>query len=145
MQLRTITRLSRKRWCTPNRPDRTRRRQDWCCSGIQKLIAAELWIIRDAVWASNRHHSHFGVVHRPPDSTPGRLQECESACPSAPGTGIARYVVPNAPLCTVSRKRAKSPFCEPCQTGLVPGGVGSRKPDLRLLLRQHVLPLATIA
>src|SRR6266851_7260122 len=44
MQLRAIARLSGKRWCTPNRPDRMRRRQDWRCTCIQKLMAAELRI-----------------------------------------------------------------------------------------------------
>jgi hypothetical protein len=44
LQLRTIARLSGKRWRTPNRPDRMRRRQDWRCTCIQKLMAAELSI-----------------------------------------------------------------------------------------------------
>src|SRR5216683_3143021 len=42
MPLRTIARLSGKRWRTPNRPDRMRRRRDWRCTCIQKLMAAEL-------------------------------------------------------------------------------------------------------
>src|SRR6266852_5419801 len=44
MPLRTFARLSGKRWRTPNRPDRMRRRQDWRCTCIQKLMAAELRI-----------------------------------------------------------------------------------------------------
>jgi hypothetical protein len=41
LQLRTIAQLSGKRWRTPNRPDRMRRKQDWRCTCIQKLMAAD--------------------------------------------------------------------------------------------------------
>src|SRR5216684_4951117 len=59
MPLRTIARLSGKRWRTPNRPDRMRRRQDWRCTCIQKLMAAELPTLK-------HHYRSFTVAARRP-------------------------------------------------------------------------------
>src|SRR5260370_36773515 len=40
----TIPRLSETAWPQLNRPDRMRRRQDWHCTSIQKLMASDLGI-----------------------------------------------------------------------------------------------------
>ena len=102
MPLRTIARLSEKRWRTLNRPDRMRRRQDWHCTCIQKLMAAELGI-----------HTKAPLPAKPRPHVPGKgkadygtakkvcrpiLTEYPQSCPTRyePGAG-AEIPVRNEP------------------------------------------------
>src|SRR6266849_9784925 len=102
MPLRTIARLSEKRWRTLNRPDRMRRRQDWHCTCIQELMAAELGI-----------HTKAPLPAKPRPHVPGKgkadygtakkgcrpiLTEYPQSCPTRyePGAG-AEIPVRNEP------------------------------------------------
>src|SRR5229473_3555064 len=112
MPLRTIARLSEKRWRTLNRPDRMRRRQDWHCTCIQKLMAAELGI-----------HTKAPLPAKPRPHVPGKgkadygtakkgcrpiLTEYPQSCPTRnePGRGLSevRPVLVDSDLSEIHRR-----------------------------------------